>query len=146
MDFLRLDFLLDESRGACCGEVSPELAEDGPALDMSAAVAAALLPGLRSPTGVAAVSGAALMPPRALLVFRLGCAWGDVGSAAALRLRVGGWRIGGEPGSVAVLVVEGEAWVIGLAVLSAESLAAEERVTLCDMGKSVFGSKLDVTQ
>ena len=58
-----------------------------------------------------------------------------------MRLRVGGWRVGGEPASVAV-VVEGEAWALaGSAVLSAESLAAEERVTLGDMGKSLLGSR-----
>ena len=57
-----------------------------------------------------------------------------------MRLRVGGGgRVGGEPASVAV-VVEGEAWVMVLAELSAESLAAEERVTLGDMGKSLLGS------
>ena len=50
-----------------------------------------------------------------------------------MRLRLdgggGGCLVGGEPASVAV---DGEACVV---VGSALSLAAEERVTLCDMGK-----------
>lgn len=133
-DFLRLDLRLEESRAVCCGEVSPDMPEDCPALDMSAG-AAAFLPLLRSSAGVTGASGSALLPPRALLGFRFG-GWACGGaSAAALRLReaAGGGRVGGEPASVAV---DGEASV---AWLSALSLAAEERVTLCDMGKYVFG-------
>jgi len=125
-----------ESRGACCGDVSPDVPEDGPALDMSAA-AGALLLFLRSSTGVAGASGSLLLllPPRAFLGFRVGCAC-DGGSGAALRLRDagGGRALGGEPASVAV---DGEACVV-LVLVSALSLAADERVTLCDMGKCLF--------
>lgn len=104
-DLLRPAFFLGESREGCCGEVSTELSEDGPALDISAAVDA-LLPFLRSSAGVAGPAGSVLLP-RARLGRRLACEGAGGGSAAALRfLDAGSGRIaGGEPASVAV---EGE--------------------------------------
>ena len=137
--FLRLDLRLEESRGACCGDVSPEVPEDGllasaacswfcsistyPALDIAAAEL--FLPFFRTSSGESRASNL-LSPPRGLLVFRVS-RWACGGaSAEALRLRVMGERcIGGDPVSVAEEGV----------VLSALSLAAEARVTLCDMGK-----------
>ena len=68
LDFLRLDLRLEESLGACCGEVSPDVPEDGPAFDMS--VPAAFLLVFLVSTGVTGASGSA-RPPRALLLLRV---------------------------------------------------------------------------
>ena len=98
-----------------------------PALDIAAAALFLLF--FRPPSGESGVS-TSLLPPRALLVLRVSrWEWGGV-SAGALRLRVVVVRVvGGDPVSV---VDDGDACVLEL---SAWSLAAEARVTLCDMGK-----------
>jgi len=66
--FLRLDLRLDESLGACCGEVSPDVPEEGPALDISAA-GVFLPPFFFASAGVVGASGSA-GPPRTLLLLR----------------------------------------------------------------------------
>ena len=73
---------------------------------------------------------ASLLPALGLLLLRLSRCVGGWASADALRLRVVGLRcVGGDAVSV---VDDGDACVF---VVSALSLAAEARVTLCDMGK-----------
>lgn len=138
LDFLLLPFLLVDSRAVCCGDVSGELPDEGPTLDISAGAADAfflLLFRLSAGVAVVSVSLCSALPPRArLLGLRAG--WLCAGeSIAALRLReaalVGGRVVdGGEPASVAV--VAGEPCVV---FVSALTLAAEERVTLWDICK-----------
>lgn len=149
-DLRRLDLRRDESRGACCGDVSADvLSEDGlsmsvfrsqffcdgpadPALDI-AADAALFLPLFGASTGSGcswSASGlvAAALLPRGRLVLR-SVAGGD-GCGAALRLRLVEdeevvVEAGGEPAAV---VVGDCCWLLMLSP-SAESLAAAERVT-----------------
>lgn len=126
-----------------CGEVSPDVLDDGllgsvmsspllrllpyPALDIAAAVDF-LLRFFGASVGSGA-SGSSLSSARERLVllWSLWVAAGDCSVEAALRLRV---RVG----AVGVLSV-GLCVGGSLGELSAASLAADERVTLCDIGK-----------
>jgi len=105
-----------------CGEVSPDVLDDGPALDIAAAVDF-LLRFFGASVGSGA-SGSSLSSARERLVllWSLWVAAGDCSVEAALRLRV---RVGAV-GVVSVGLCVGGS----LGELSAASLAADERVTL----------------
>lgn len=142
-DVFLLDFLLDDSRGTCCGDVSPDVPDDGPALDIAADF---FLPFFSS-AGVAGASGSmgvSACDPRTRLLLRVSRA--ELAGVAAsvegaLRLRE---PVGGGAGVPASVAVAGDAWVSGwwwLAVVGSALSLAEERVTLGDMGKRVCGRK-----
>jgi len=138
--FLLLRFEL--SLAGFCGELSPDVLDDGllgsvmsspllrllpyPALDIAAAVDFLL-----RVLGASADSGASSSSfssgrERLVLLWSLWFA-GDCSAEAALRLRV---RVGAVGVVLVGLLVGGS-----LGELSAASLAADERVTLCDIGK-----------
>lgn len=137
--FLRL--LLRLSFGPFCDEVSPEVLDDGllksaissallrlllyPELDISAAGAFLLFRLGASLGSIASVS--AFSSPRERLVRLLSLVAGGESSVAALRLR---FEVVAAGGGVSV-VLDGEAE----SGLPAESLAADERVTLWDICK-----------
>ena len=131
------------SREACCGDVSPDVPDEGlielatgpspcsmsayPALDIAAG--APFLAFFRPSSGKSGTSTSLLLA-FGFFALRLSRGAGGDASVGALRLRVVGLRcVGGDPVSV---VEDGDASVF---VVSALSLAAEARVTLCDMSK-----------